>query len=257
MKRYVDRRYANKISQVVTLTDVWLFLPFPLFCFVLEEREVPSPQRSKWYFRLRSSWECGWARTWLHWAVEDWRCSDGSALWRRPGWICYSTWRPPDASSQRYYIYSGCSHSWGLVNSFSAAAFCRWDSILSKQFTFISAVRSSDCCLHLNAVCLRSLFSVTAFTFYLSGQNKVWTHILKSWPHLPTHNILCWLQENQSLMLPKTWGISPLLSAQFLNINIQWVFYWQQFTEVSKMESCYTRSCVRSGFVALIKDVKL
>lgn len=130
IKRHVGRRYANKIPQVVTLTDVWLFLPYPLFCFVLEEREVPSPQRIKWYFRLRSSWECSWAWTWLHREVEDWRCSDGSALWRWPSWICYSTWRPPDASSQRYDFYSGCSHSRGLVNSFSAAAFCRWEVYL-------------------------------------------------------------------------------------------------------------------------------
>uniref|UniRef100_A0A8B9U8B9 Tumor protein p53 inducible protein 3 n=1 Tax=Anas zonorhyncha TaxID=75864 RepID=A0A8B9U8B9_9AVES len=45
IKRQLGRRHANKILQVITLIDVWLFLPYPLFCFVLEEREVSSPQR--------------------------------------------------------------------------------------------------------------------------------------------------------------------------------------------------------------------
>lgn len=174
IKRRADRRYANKIPQVVTLTDVWLFLPYPLFCFVLEEREVPSPQGSKWYFRLRSSWECGWARTWLHWAVEDWRCSDGSALWRRPGWICYSTWRPADASSQRHYICSGCSHSWGLVNSFSAAAFCRWGVLAT-----LSCQNSSPSFLLLNPLIVASIWMLSAFKLFSLSHHSHLTYMVR------------------------------------------------------------------------------
>lgn len=148
---------------------MWLFLLCPLSSFILEEREVPSPQRSKWYFRLRSSWECGWARTWLQGPVEDWRCSDGSALRRWPGRIRYSTRRLLDANSQWYDFYSGCSHSWSLVNSLSAAAFCRWEAYLQVYptktacFPFCyetSFLSPSECCLPL-----KNLFSVTSFTW--------------------------------------------------------------------------------------------
>lgn len=174
----------NEIFQVITLTDVWVFLPCPLFFFffLLEEREVPSTQRSKWNFRRRSSWDCGWAWNWLQGPVEDWRCSDGSALWRWPGRICYCPWRPSDAHSQRHDIYSSCSHSRSLVNSLSAAAFCRWEAYLhicpTEQLVFLSVMKSSVCCLHLYTVCLQRTFSLL-----LHSHGSVWIHYdrPKSW----------------------------------------------------------------------------
>lgn len=169
-----------------------LFLPCPLFSFVLEEREVPSPKRSKWYFRLRSSWERSWARTWLQGPVEDWRCSDGSALRRWPGRIRNSTRRLPDANSQWYDFYSGCSHSRSLVNSLSAAAFCRWESCLQIYHTktvcllfcyeILSLLPPSECCLPS-----KSLFSVAPFTWV-----RICSARPKSW-NLPSHSILWWL----------------------------------------------------------------
>lgn len=166
------------------------FSSFALFfSFFLEEREISSPERSKWYFRLRSSWECGWARTWLQGPVEDWWCSDGSALRRWPGRIRHSTWRPPDARSQGYDIYSGCSHPRSLANSLPVAAFCRWEvhlriyptktARLPFCYEVLSLLPPSEC-----RCPLKSSFSVT-------GPNLVCqTQIPKSWPHLPSHNLV-------------------------------------------------------------------
>lgn len=178
--------------QVITVIDMWLFLLCPLFSFILEEREISFPQRSKWYFRLRSSWECGGARTWLQGPVEDRRCGDGSALRRWPGGICHSTRRPPDASSQGYDVRSGCSHPRSLANSLPVAAFCRWEvylriyptktARLPFRYEVLCLLPPSECCWPLE-----SSFSVT-------GPNLVrQTQIPKSWPHLPSHNLLCWL----------------------------------------------------------------
>lgn len=187
----------NEILQVITLTDMWLFLPFPLFCFILEDWEVHSPQRSKRYFRLRSSWKCGWARTWLQEPLEDWWCSDGSALRRWPGRIRYSTWRLPDANSQRSDFYSGCSHSWSLVNSLSAAALCRWEAYLHIYPT----QRSLSSFLFWNPLFLASTCMLFAFkepflchSIHMGQKPVCQTQILKSWPHLPSHNLLCWLR---------------------------------------------------------------
>lgn len=43
---------------------------------------------------------------------------------------------------------------------------CTCESILSKQLTFISAVKSSDCCLCLNVVCLQKVFSLSLHSHF-------------------------------------------------------------------------------------------
>lgn len=193
--RNLGWRHVNEILQVITLIDVWLFLPCPLFFLISEEREVSSPQRSKWYFRPRSSWECGWAGSWLLGPVEDRRCSDGSALWGRPGTIRDGARRPPDANSQRHDFYSGCSHSRSLANSISAAPFCRWEAHLPIYptktdhlplcYKILSLLPSPECCLPS-----KNLFSVTFFLCV-----RIWyaRHKSECWPHLPSANLPCWL----------------------------------------------------------------
>lgn len=172
------------------------FLAFSFFFFlILEEREVPSPQRSKWYFRPRSSWERGWAGSWLLRPVEDRRCSDGSALRGRPGTIRDGARRPPDANSQRYDFYSGCSHSRSLANSISAAPFCRWEAHLPIYPT--KTAHLPFCCKILFVASIWMLFAFKEpfhCHFVPMGQNAVCqTQTLESWPPLPNHNLPCWL----------------------------------------------------------------
>lgn len=169
---------------------------FLALSFILEEREVPSPWRSKRYFRLRSSWTCGWARTWLQGPVEDWWCSDGSAFWRWPGRIRYSTWRLSHASSQRSDFYSGCSYSWSLDNSLSAAALCRWEAYLQiypTKGSLSSFLFWNPLLLAYTCMLFASKEPFLCQSIHM-GQNLVCqTQILKSWPHVPSHNLLCWL----------------------------------------------------------------
>lgn len=138
---------------------------FFLFYFISEEREIPSPQRSKWHFRAGSSWERGRAGSRLLGAVEGRRCSDGSAPRGRPGTVCGSAWRPPDASSQRHDLHSGCSHPWSLAGSISAAPFRRWEVhlpiYLTKTAHLLSVAKFSPWCLHLNVVCFQRTSSLS------------------------------------------------------------------------------------------------
>lgn len=182
---------VNEILQVITpLMFGFSFLAFSFF-LTLEEREVPSPQRSQWYFRPGSSGERGWAGSRLLGPLEDRRCSDGSALRGRPGTICDSARRPPDANSQRYDFYSGCSHSWSLANSISAAPFCRW-----AAFAHLSHQNSSSSFLLQNPLLVASIWMLLAFKepflchFALVGWNPVCqTQVLESWPPLPSASL--------------------------------------------------------------------
>lgn len=193
------------------------FLAFSFF--ILEEREVPSPQRSKWYFRPGSSRERGWAGSRLLRPLEDWRCSDGSALRGRPGTICDSARRPPDANSQRYDFYSGCSHSWSLANSISAAPFCRWEVHLPIYPTKISSF------LLKNPLLVASVWMLFAFKepllchFVLVGQNSVCQRQILNLDHLsPVPIYLADYIFTKKDM--ERW--SEFFSSVFLSLNPEW-----------------------------------